>query len=105
MRQPRAVSIGMGGSGRLGERSGPLSTQVDAHIQLRDLDFVSPCSRGGYLTTGVETRTPVESSPAHLSIETDVRVSRQLSPKHCRTTIAALATQTHPARRSQVTTV
>ena len=34
-----------------------LSTQASARIQVRDPDFVSVCSIGCYITTGVETRT------------------------------------------------
>ena len=40
------------------------STQVAAHIQLCDRDFVTPYSTGSYLTTGVETRTSVQCAPA-----------------------------------------
>jgi hypothetical protein len=41
-----------------------LSTQVGACIHVRDVGFVSPASTGRYLTTGVESRTPIESGPA-----------------------------------------
>src|SRR4051812_8555517 len=61
-------------------RLSSLSTQVDARFQLRDVDFVSRCSTGSYLTTGVETRTSVQCPPALLSMETDARVSRQFPP-------------------------
>lgn len=41
-----------------------LSTQVHARIHVRDLKTVSRASTVCYLTTGVESRTPVESRPA-----------------------------------------
>ena len=56
-----------------------LSTQVTARTQLRDLDFVSPASTGSYITTGVETRTPIECAPtpARPVFETESRVSHR----------------------------
>src|ERR1043166_3541103 len=50
-------------SGQLSTQAGSFSTQASARIHLRDVDFVSPYSTGSYLTTGVETRTPVECRP------------------------------------------
>ena len=59
-----------------------LSTQATARIQLRDLEFVTSCSTGSYITTGVETRTPVQCPPALLSMETGARVSRRTLVRH-----------------------
>jgi hypothetical protein len=53
------------GSGQFSTRTGPFSTQAVAHIQLRDLAFVSHASASGYLTTGVETRSSVPYAPTN----------------------------------------
>ena len=57
-----------------------LSTQVVARNQLRDIVFVSRASTGSYITTGVETRTPIECrpTPAGPVVETESRVSRRI---------------------------
>jgi hypothetical protein len=51
-------------SGRFSTWTGPLSTQVAACIQVRDIDFVTSGSTAVYLTTGVESRTSVFCRPA-----------------------------------------
>ena len=53
------------GSGQFSTRTGPFSTQAVAHIQLRDVAFVSHASASGYLTTGVETRSSVPYAPTN----------------------------------------
>ena len=53
------------GSGQFSTRTGPFSTQAVAHIQLRDVAFVSRASASGYLTTGVETRSSVPYAPTN----------------------------------------
>jgi hypothetical protein len=51
------------GDGQLSTQTGPFSTQAAAHIQLRDVAFVSHASASSYLTTGVETRSSVPFAP------------------------------------------
>lgn len=53
------------GPGGFSTRTGPFSTQAAAHIQLRDVAFVSDASASGYLTTGVETRSSVPYAPTN----------------------------------------
>jgi len=56
-----------------------LSTQVVARMHVRDLVFVSRASTGSYITTGVETRTPIECrpTPERPVVETESRVSHR----------------------------
>ena len=56
-----------------------LSTQVVARMHVRDIVFVSDASTGSYITTGVETRTPIECrpTPERPVVETESRVSRR----------------------------
>ena len=57
-----------------------LSTQAAARMQLRDIDFVTRGSTGSYITTGVETRTPIECppTPAAPVVETESCVSHRI---------------------------
>ena len=56
-----------------------LSTQVVARMHVRDLVFVSRASTDSYITTGVETRTPIECRPTteRPVTETESRVSHR----------------------------
>ena len=51
--------------GGFSTRQGPFSTQAAAHIQLRDLSFVTRASTVSYLTTGVESRSSVPYAPTN----------------------------------------
>jgi hypothetical protein len=57
-----------------------LSTQVIARMQLFDIVFVSRASTGSYITTGAETRTPIECRPTPVGpvVETESRVSHRI---------------------------
>ena len=67
-------------SPRLCTRLAVLSTQADARMQLRDIDFVSRASTDSYITTGVETRTLIECPPTPVGpvVETESRVSHRI---------------------------
>ena len=77
MKMQRARTLSTVSCGEFYTPLATLSTQVVARNQLRDIIFVSRASTGSYITTGVETRTPIECrpTPACPVIETESRVS------------------------------
>jgi hypothetical protein len=79
MKMQRARTLSTVSCGEFYTPLATLSTQVVARMHVRDIVFVSHASTGSYITTGVETRTPIECrpTPERPVVETESRVSRR----------------------------